>query len=132
TIDEEKIKQFLAEHDKLKNYQKTLDEINRGRPHVLSEKEEVLLAEVSEVTQAPSQTFSILNNADLKFPTITDEKGKKVELTHGRYIGFMESQDRKVRENAFKAMYDTYGSFKNTFATTLYGNIKKDNFYAKV
>lgn len=132
TIDEQKLEQFVKENENLAMYKKTLDEINRQRPHVLSEKEEVLLAEVSEVTSAPSQTFSILNNADLKFPTIANEDGEKIELTHGRYIGFMESQDRQVRKDAFKAMYNTYGRYKNTFATTLYGNIKKDNFYAKV
>lgn len=131
-IEEEKIKAFLEKKEELQLYQKTLDEINRGRPHVLSQAEEVLLAEASDTMQSASQTFSMLNNADLKFPAITNEKGEKVDLTHGRYIGFLESKDRRVREEAFKAMYDTYGTFKNTFASTLSGNIKKDNFFAKV
>jgi oligoendopeptidase F len=74
----------------------------------------------------------MLNNADLTFPTIKDENGDEVELTHGRYIHFMESKDREVRKAAFDAMYDTFASFKNTFASTLNGNVKKDNFYAKV
>src|SRR5690625_5814506 len=52
--------------------------------------------------------------------------------SHGRYIRFLESTNRSVREAAFKAMYDTFGSFKNTFASTLTGNVKKNNFYAKV
>src|SRR5699024_3437306 len=115
-----------------KEYKKTLDEIARQRAHILSEKEEVLLSEASEALSTPSQTFGMLNNADLKFPKIKDENGKEVELTHGRYIRFMESKDRNVRKMAFEAMYDTFGSFKNTFAATLNGNVKKDNFYAKV
>src|SRR5699024_6506278 len=78
------------------------------------------------------QTFSMLNNADLKFPTIKDAKGNDVELTHGRYHTFMESTNRSVRESAFKAMHQTYGDFKNTFASTLSGNIKTDNVNAKV
>lgn len=131
-IDVAKLKTFLEEKKELQLYQKTIDEILRQKAHVLSEREEYLLSEVSEALQTASQTFGMLNNADLKFPFIKDENGEEVELTHGRYIRFMESRDRNVRKQAFKAMYDTFGKFKNTFATTLVGNIKKDNFYAKV
>lgn len=129
---EETIKKYREENEELANYGKTLDEINRQRPHILSEKEEVLLAEMSEATQNGSQTFSMLNNADLKFPTIKDENGEDVELTQGRYHSFMESNDRSVRESAFKAMHNTYGNFRNTFATTLSGNVKTSNVSAKV
>lgn len=131
-IEEEKIAGFLNEHEGLRMYEKTLDEINRQRPHVLSQREEELLAEAADPMQSASQTFSMLNNADLTFPTIKNEDGEEVALTHGRYISFMESQDRRVRQDAFKAMYDTYGKYINTFASTLTGNLKKDNFYAKV
>ncbi|UOQ86508.1 oligoendopeptidase F [Gracilibacillus salinarum] len=131
-LDEQTLKAYLNEHEGLQLYRHTLDEINRQRPHVLSEKEEALLAEVSEVTDSPSQTFGMLNNADLTFPAVKDEQGNEVDLTHGRYINFLESKDQQVRHDAFKAMYDTYGSLKNTFASTLQGNVKKDNFYAKI
>ncbi len=130
--DEATIKDYRDQNNELSKYGKTLDEINRQRPHILSEKEEVLLAEMSEATQNASQTFSMLNNADLKFPNIKDEKGNDVELTHGRYHSFMESSDRTVRKSAFKAMHQTYGDFKNTFATTLSGNIKTENVSAKI
>ena len=131
-IDESRLKAFLEEKKELQLYQKTIDEILRQKEHVLSEREEYLLSEASEPLQTPSQTFGMLNNADLKFPFIKDENGEEVELTHGRYVRFLESQDRSVRKAAFEAMYDTFGKFKNTFATTLIGNVKKDNFYAKV
>ncbi|UOQ46934.1 oligoendopeptidase F [Gracilibacillus caseinilyticus] len=131
-LDETTLKAYLNEHEGLQLYRHTLDEINRQRPHVLSEKEEALLAEVSEVTDSPSQTFGMLNNADLTFPGVKDEQGNEVDLTHGRYINFLESKDQQVRHDAFKAMYDTYGGLKNTFASTLQGNVKKDNFYAKI
>lgn len=131
-MDEEKIQQFLNEKEALNLYKKTLDEISRQRPHVLSHQEEALLAEASDALGSTSQTFSMLNNADLKFPTLTNEEGEKVELTHGRYVSFLESKDRRVRKEAFQAMYETYGKFKNTFASTLSGTVKTDNFYAKV
>ncbi|MDQ0224149.1 oligoendopeptidase F [Metabacillus niabensis] len=131
-VDEAKIKQFINEKKELKLYEHALDEINRQRPHVLSAEQEELLAQASEVLGSSSNTFGMLNNADLTFPTIKDENGEEVEITHGRYIRFLESEDRRVREDAFKAVYKTYGDFKNTFASTLSGTVKKDNFSAKV
>jgi len=131
-IEEEKIRSFIEENEALKLYEKTLDEIIRQREHYLSEREEMLLSEVSEALQTASNTFGMLNNADLKFPVIKDEHGNEIELTHGRYIQFLESKDRNVRKNAFKAMYDTYRKFKNTFSATLTGAVKKNNFYAKI
>ncbi|MFS0620081.1 oligoendopeptidase F [Priestia megaterium] len=132
SIEESKIKKYMAEHKELKLYAHALDEITRERPHILSESEEALLAQASEVLGSSSNTFGMLNNADLEFPSIKDENGEEVEITHGRYIRFLESSDRRVREEAFKAVYETYGKFKNTFASTLSGTVKKDNFSARV
>ncbi len=131
-IKEEKINQFMQDKKELSLYEQTLKEINLQRPHVLSAEAEALLAQASEVMGTASNTFGMLNNADLRFPTIKDENGEEVELTHGRYSRFLESSDRRVREEAFKAMYKTYGQYRNTFASTLSGTVKKDNFYAKV
>ncbi|KMY53225.1 oligopeptidase PepB [Bacillus sp. FJAT-27231] len=131
-IDEDKLKEFVEQYEGLKVYRHAIEEINLQRPHVLSAAEENLLAQVSEVTSASSNTFSMLNNADLEFPVIKDEDGDDVQITHGRYIQFLESGDRRVREEAFKAVYKTYGDFRNTFASTLSSQVKKDNFYARV
>ncbi|MBM7644037.1 oligoendopeptidase F [Scopulibacillus daqui] len=131
-IDEEKLKSFLNENDDLKLYDHALEEITRMRPHVLDEEKEALLAQASEALGTASNTFGMLNNADLKFPEIKDEDGEEVEVTHGRYSKFLESDDRRVRKDAFHAMHHTYESFKNTFASTLSGQVKKNNFYAKI
>jgi len=132
SIDEEKVKKFLNEKEELKLYEHSLDELNLQRPHVLSAEQEALLAEASEVMNASSNTFGMLNNADIQFPSIKDENGNEVDVTHGRYIRFLESADQRVRKDAFQAVYDTYGKFKNTFASTLSGQVKKDNFNARV
>lgn len=131
-IDESKVKSFLSAKPELKLYEHALDEINLQRPHVLSAEQEALLAEAGEVMDASSNTFGMLNNADLQFPSIKDENDEEVEITHGRYIRFLESKDQRVRHDAFKAVYKTYGNFKNTFASTLSGNVKRDNFNARV
>ncbi|MGJ7910348.1 oligoendopeptidase F [Neobacillus sp. LXY-1] len=132
SIDEKKITEFLKEKPELKLYEHALEQINQQRPHVLTADMEALLAEAGEVMNASSNTFGMLNNADLVFPTIKDENGEEVEITHGRYIRFLESGDQRVRHDAFQAVYKTYGSFKNTFASTLSGNVKNDNFNARV
>ncbi|NRD78441.1 oligoendopeptidase F [Bacillus sp. BRMEA1] len=132
SIDESKVKSFLSAKNELKLYKHALEEINLQRPHVLSAEQEALLAEAGEVMDASSNTFGMLNNADMEFPSIKDENGEEVEITHGRYIRFLESKDQRVRHDAFKAVFQTYGKFKNTFSSTLSGNIKKDNFNARV
>lgn len=132
SIETDMIERFLSEKKELQLYEHVLHDIHRQRDHVLSQREEALLAEASEPMSSASQTFGMLNNADLTFPSIKNEQGETVELTHGRYITFLESKDRRVRRDAFQAMHNTYGKFKNTFASTLTGNIKKNNFYAKV
>ncbi|WP_227936847.1 oligoendopeptidase F [Alkalihalobacillus deserti] len=132
SIDESKIERFMSEYEGLKVYKQMFAELNEQRAHVLSEKEESILAQASEVMSSPSNTFGMLNNADLKFPTVKDEDGEEVEITHGRFIRLLESGDRRVREEAFKAVYSTYDKYKNTFASTLSGQVKRDLFYAKV
>lgn len=131
-IDEEVINNFINEKKDLALYKKVLDDITRVRPHTLSKKEEELLAEANDALTATAQTFGMLNNADLTFPSIKDEDGNEIDVTLGRYVPLLESKDRRVREDAFKALYHTYDKFKNTFASTLGGNIKTHNFTAKV
>jgi len=132
SIPTDTLKKYIQEEKELQLYQQALNEIIRTKPHVLTTEQEKLLAQVGEVAQAPDNIFGMLNNADIKFPHIKDENGEEVELTKGRYVQFMESSDRRVRKDAFEAMYNTYGSLKNTYAATLNANVKKNVFYGKV
>lgn len=131
-LSEETIERYLAENKDLQLYKQSLQEITMGRPHVLPAEQEALLAQMSEVTGTAANTFGMLNNADIVFPKVKNEDGEEIQLTHGNYIKFLESKDCTVREAAFKAMYATYGSFKNTFAATLTGNVKKHNVSARI
>ncbi|XID96120.1 oligoendopeptidase F [Paenibacillaceae bacterium WGS1546] len=129
-LSEERLAGLIADPI-LSKYKRTLEEMLRRKPHTLSKSEEALMAQVGNVSQAPGTIFGMLNNADLKFPKVKDESGEEVELTHGRYIQFLESKNRDVRRDAFKAMYETYGKMRNTIAATLNANITKNLFYAK-
>ncbi|NLX70894.1 MAG: oligoendopeptidase F [Clostridiales bacterium] len=130
SIDEQKIRAMIDENEELKIYKQYLENLIRYKPHVLSPEEEKILAEAEILGESISDIFTMLNDADLTFPVIEDEEGNKVELTHGNFIRFMQSKDRRVRKAAFDGMYDTYKKYINTFASTISGNIKKDAFYA--
>lgn len=126
------IEKQLEEVQELKQYKFLLDNILKEKPHVLSKKEEELLAAASDCLDAPSSIHNIMTNADMKFGNIKDEDGEEVELTEGNYSSFIRSKNREVRENAFKALFGEYKAFENTLATTLSSSIKAFNFSAKV
>lgn len=131
-IPEEKIYSFLEENRELKIYEFMLKEIIRQKKHVLSKEEEQIVAQFGEITSAPENVFRMINNADMKFNNIKDENGEEVELTHGRYIKFLESENRDVRKEAFKSMYAAYTNQKNTIATTLNYSVKSDILYSRL
>ena len=124
TLDEDKIKEYIEENKDLKLYEQYLKDILREKKHVLSAREESILAQFGEVTGAPNKIYSMMIDADLKFPKIKDEKGNEVELTSGNFIPFMESTNREVRKEAFTELYKTYKGFKNTLAASLNGDLK--------
>ncbi|NLL87596.1 MAG: oligoendopeptidase F [Firmicutes bacterium] len=125
------VREWVEQTPGLKTYGHYLDNILRMKPHTLPTEQEELLARASEMAQATSQIFRMFNNADLRFPTIKDENGNEVELTHGRYLRFMESRDRDVRKSAFKALYSTYEQWKNTLAATYASAVKRALFFAR-
>ena len=131
-LSDERIWQYFKEEPKLEVYRHYIQQIVDNRAHVLSADQESLLAGAGEIFEASSDTFAVLNNADLVFPTIEGENGEKVQLSHGVYGQLLESTDRSVREAAFKGLYSVYEQFRNTFASTLSTHIKGRNFKAKV
>lgn len=132
SIDEATLKSYVAELDGLKRFAFDLERINKKRPHVLSESEEKILAEASEALSASTNTFGMFNNADLKFDNVKDKEGNSLPLSHGNYITYLESNDRVLRENAYKEVYSKYGQFNNTLAQTLAGKVKASVFSSKV
>ena len=130
-IPQETLAAFRAEEPGLKAYERAFILMEREREHTRSAEIEALLASAGEMAHAASQTFGMLNNADLKFPKIKGENGEEVEMSHGRYVGYLESSDRSVREAAFKSMFGTFEQFSNTIASTFTANIKQAMFFAK-
>ena len=123
-IPEQTLEKYYDELSELRLYKRAIDEVLRKKQHTLSEAEERILAAVGEITGVPSETFSVFNNADLKFPVVPDGEGGEVRLTHGNYIHLVENENRDVRKAAFEALYSVYEQFKNTSASMLSGHIK--------
>ena len=131
-ITEEQYQNFLAEEPKLQPYKHFFDKLLQNKDHVLSQREEELLAGAGEIFGAASETFAILDNADIVFPFVKDEDGNEVQLSHGVYMRLVESKNREVRRGAYEALYSTYEQYQHTYAKTLQTNVKVQNYHAKV
>ena len=131
-ITEEQYQNFLAEEPKLQPYKHFFDKLLQNKEHVLSQREEELLAGAGEIFGAASETFAILDNAEIVFPFVKDEDGNEVQLSHGVYMRLVESKNRDVRRGAYEALYSTYEQYQHTYAKTLQTNVKVQNYRAKV
>lgn len=131
SIDKDTIKSFLAEDRELAVYEHFFAELWRQEVHILSPQEERLMAMTADISMASGNIFTMLNNADIKFPFIKDENGEEIEITKGRYGSLMESSDRRVRKDAFSGLYSSYHKLINTVGTSLSSSVKKDIFYAR-
>lgn len=132
SIGEETIAEFQKENETLAGLTTYFSRIFRGKDHILSSEMEEIVAQTGDLSSAANDIYSILNNVEIKFPVIRDEDGNQIELTQERYGSFMESRNREVRKNAFAALYETYGKYINTIATTFQANLKQERFYANV
>ena len=131
-ITEDQYQNFLTEEPKLLPYKHFFDKLLQNKDHVLSQREEELLAGAGEIFGAASETFAILDNADIVFPFVKDEDGNEVQLSHGVYMRLVESKNREVRRGAYEALYTTYEQYQHTYAKTLQTNVKVQNYRAKV
>ncbi|MCL2631063.1 MAG: oligoendopeptidase F, partial [Firmicutes bacterium] len=114
------------------DFSMAIGELIREKKHILSKKEEKILSETGAFSRDFKNVFTMLNNADLKFGTVKDEKGNTVELTHGTYSELLQNSSQEVREKAFKAYYASFISMANTISATYAGSVKKDCAYAKI
>lgn len=124
--------EYIESDNGLKPYRQYLDDILRKKEHTLSNEEEEVLSQISDINRNASKIYTMFLNADMKHPTIKDENGQDVQLTAGNFIPMLESSDRRVRKDAFEAYYSTYRSFKNTLATAFAGEVKKNVTIASV
>ena len=129
--DEAKINEYLALPE-LATYRHTVENILRGRAHMLSKEQEKMLAMLSDVSGNARNIFDMLESVDMTFPTIKDEEGNEVTLTHGTFGVYRESADRRVRHEAFEKYFGEFKKYINTFAATYAASVKTDTYYSNV
>lgn len=117
------IEKYIKEEEGLKEYELLLKRIFRNKPHVLSEKEENILSSMQLIAGEPEKIAGIIRNSELQFQTIKDENGNEVKLTNENFMIYLKSRDRKVRKDAFEALYSSYNKYKETLAETLQGHV---------
>ena len=127
----EQLEAAEKENERTAYYGRKIEEMLRGQEHTLDAEKEELLAAAGDMAEAPDDIFSVLMNADMKYPDIVLEDGTHLPLTNSTYISYMESPDRAVREGAFKTLYGQIASLKNTFVAIYRGNLKQAKFYAQ-
>ena len=120
----------LSNDPRFSDYSYSLSELARNRKRYLSDKEEKILAKVSELAGGFQNAFTMFDNADIRFDKVKDEEGHLIRLTHGKYSELMMSKDRAVRRKAYKSMFEAYKNMINTIGALYLGNIEKDEFYA--
>ena len=130
-IEEDRLNLFYVAQPELEVYRRSLYQIRRRAAHSLSPAEERLLAAAGEMAESPENVGSVLRNADLRFPDVTDSQGETHSLTNGSFVPLQESPDRVLRENAFKAYYGRLGEVKHTVAATLDGQFKQLRFFSE-
>ena len=131
-IPEDQLLAMAAKFPKTDEYDFYIRELIRSRAHIRSQEVEEVLAMASVVTRGPDSIFTMLDDADLKYPTIKDEDGNDTPLTKQRYYKFLESTDRRVRREATEAFYSVYRDHLNTLGASLSASVNNDVFYTKV
>ena len=130
TISDEKLEGFYQEYPALNKYRRYLTDLRRMKDHILSQAEEKLLAAAGEMAQTPQNTYSMLTNADMKFPDALDSQGNPHPISQGTFVLCQESSDRVLRKNAYESLYHVFQNFQNTAAALLNAQNKKLKFYA--
>lgn len=131
TLSDEELLGYIDAEPGLEPFRRAIERTIRERPHVRSAEVEELLADTAEMAQTASNVFTFLDNADITFGTVTDTDGTVVDLTKGRYLRFLESQDRRVRREAYETLHAPYIAHQNTLGTLLTGSIQRGAFYAR-
>jgi len=130
-IPEATLKTWLQDEKALQVYAHFFDDLIRSRKHILSPREEELLAMSSKATGAADEVFSLLTNTELRWRTATDPAGREVRVTSPVFYQAMDSKDRRYRQEVFTALHESYLDVKASLAATLAGALHRDWYRAK-
>ena len=129
--DESLFEEFYKAEPELEKYRRVISEIFRGKAHVRSLEVEEVLAQAGNLTRAPQDIYSMFDNADIKFPTVADVEGNRIQITHGNFVSLLKDKDRSLRKQVFEDVYNTYKSHGNTVSAIFNAQLKQEAFKAK-
>ena len=128
SVDETKLREWISLPE-FKDYKIYIEKLLHFKKYILSEKEERILSLQMQPAQTPYNAFSVLSNVDMNktFGTV-NVCGEERPLTETTWSVFMENQDRKVREEAYKKFYQKFEEHQNTIAALYAGKVNQDVF----
>ncbi|UCF33878.1 MAG: hypothetical protein JSV78_00940, partial [Phycisphaerales bacterium] len=130
-IPQETVLSWCQSDEHLKMYDHHIRNLIRQKKYTLSAREEELLAMAGKLASAPSDAYTVLNNAELTWPMVRDEEGEEVRLSHARFNKFTYSRNRDVRREAFMGQMQAYKQLENTMAALLNGAVQRYLYKAK-
>jgi oligoendopeptidase F len=119
SLTERDVAAFLDDEPALAEYDHYLDDVLRMKPHTRSAEVEEVLADLSEVTSAPSEIYSMLTNADMSYGVVEDSDGESVEITQANFTKLQTNPDRAFRQRVHETFYDEWEGVRNTVGTSL-------------
>jgi len=125
-LDEAELEAFVDEEPALAEYEHYFDDVLRQKPHTRSKEIEELLADLSEVTDAASDVYSMLSNADMEFPTVEDPDGDDIEISLGNFTKLQKHPNREFRQDVHEAFYDRWADVRNSVGTSLKKSVTSD------
>lgn len=126
------IDKYMNTLEDLKKYNHFINSLFLEKDHILSEKEEKILALMEDSLSAPSSIFGAINNADIDFGSIIDDNGNSLKVTHGNFVSLMESGNRNIRRDVYNAIFNQYKNLNHTISTTYNFNVKTHELKAQL
>ena len=132
SIESTKIHTYLKESLALKEHDFYILNTLRQSKHILSPKEESIIAALQDTMSTAASAYEVLTNAEIPWPEVTLSDGKKYRLDPSGYASNRGSPLREDRELVFNEFWETFQNYKQTLAITLEGQVKKDAIMAKI
>ena len=125
------IEKFYLKNEKLKEYERYLQEMFRYQEHTVSDIEEKLLANLSKTFGNNYETYELLKDSDMIFPNFM-VNNIEYELDNSKYCLYIEEDNREIRKEAFNTIYETFKQYKNVYANLITSNIKEEVATSKI
>lgn len=131
-MDTATLEKYMKEDKSLQRYSRRITEIIENKKHILSKEIEEVLSKFSDTFNGCENAYSVLTNAEIKFPSIKDSNGKELEVNEAEYFKLLENKDREVRRKGAIALVSEYGKYINTITELYLNTVKQDTKIAKL